>query len=161
MLAMIDRLRSIESEKQAVELGSPEFVALAIEAERLSRMAFRWAGMQLQMAEASAGAVQRGELSRVPLIDVKPRALDVILANWREAQLRFELAQPGSPEAAAAAEEVERLRVEFHATQEEKLAAQADDGVEASQRRGDDGVEHDRRPRRSGGPVDERDFSHH
>jgi hypothetical protein len=31
------------------------------------------------------------------LIDVEPRPIDRILANWREAQLRLEIAAPGSP----------------------------------------------------------------
>jgi hypothetical protein len=126
MLQMIDRLRAVELDKQASTLGSPEFIAHAEEAERLSRMVFRWAGMQLQMAESSAGAVQRGEMSREPLTSVEPRPLDRILANWREAQLRFEIAKPGSPEAAAAAEQVERLREEFHAVQDAKLSREVD-----------------------------------
>ena len=90
-------------------------------------MVFRWAGMQLQMAESSAGAVQRGEMRRDPLTSVQPRPLDRILANWREAQFHFELARPGSPEAVAAMDEVERLREEFHATQDEKIRHR-DDG---------------------------------
>ena len=115
MLEMIDRLSGIERAKQAAEVGSPEFIEHAREAEHLSRMVFRWAGMQLQMAEASAGAVQRGEMGPGRLIDVQPRPLDRILANWREAQLRFEIARPGSPESARASEEIERLREEYQA----------------------------------------------
>jgi hypothetical protein len=42
----------------------------------------------------------------------------VILANWREAQLRLEIARPGSPEASSAADGIERLREEYHAAHE-------------------------------------------
>lgn len=128
MLAMIDRLREIEQAKQQVEFGSAEFIAMAVDAEHLSRVVFRWAGMQLQMAEASAGAVQRGEVSSEPLENVESRPLDRILANWREAQLRFEIARPGSPEAAAAADAVERLREEFRATERAKFESLSRDG---------------------------------
>jgi hypothetical protein len=123
MLEMIERLRGAELAKQAAPVGSDEFIEQAREAERLSRMVFRWAGMQLQMAEASTLAVQRGELSPGRLLDVEPRPLDRILASWREAQLRFEIARPGSPEAVAASEEIERLREEYQAAHEVKVAA--------------------------------------
>jgi hypothetical protein len=124
MLHMIDRLRTIEQAKQNVGFGSPEFVTHARTAHELSRLVFRWAGMQLQMAESAAGAVERGEQPPGPLVEVMPRPLDRILAAWREAQLRFELAHPGSPEAAAAANDVERLREEYRAGMESRSTVQ-------------------------------------
>lgn len=120
MLGLIDELRELEMAKQRVQYGSAEFIRLAREAEQRSRVVFRWAGMQLQMAEAAGGAVQRGEASPEPLLNVQPRPLDRILSNWREAQIRLEIAPPGSPEATAAADEVERLREEFRAAQAQK-----------------------------------------
>ena len=126
MLRMIDRLRDVESAKQQVEFGSAEFVGHALEADQLSRVIFRWAGMQLQMAEASAGAVRRGELSPAPLSEVIPRRLDRILAAWREAQLRFETARPGSPEPAVAADDVERLREEFRVAEAAKFDSESE-----------------------------------
>jgi hypothetical protein len=115
MIQMIQRLGEIERGKQQVEFGSAEFIALAEEADQLSRVIFRWAGIQLQMAQAAAGEVSRGEQSAAPLSEVIPRPLDRILAAWREAQLRLEIAKPGTPEAATAADDIERLREEFHA----------------------------------------------
>jgi hypothetical protein len=116
MLEMLDRLISVVRAKQAAAVGSDEFVQQAREAERLSGMVFRSAGIQLRMAEASASAVQRGEMAPGRPIDVESRPLDRILANWREAQRRLEIALPGSREAAAASEEIERLREEYQAT---------------------------------------------
>jgi hypothetical protein len=117
MLDMIDRLRASERSKQNVDYGSPQFVELAAEAERLSRIVFRWASMQMQMAGVAASAVSRGEQSPAPLAEVVPRRLDRILANWREAQMRLEIAKPGTPEASAAADDLERFREEYRATQ--------------------------------------------
>jgi hypothetical protein len=116
MLAWIDAMGAAERAKGELQLGSPEFVAKAREVEQLSRLAFRWAQMQLLMAERSAERRTRGELTDdVRLIDVKPRPLDVVLAHWREAQLRLELAPLGSPEALAASDAIEGIREEYQA----------------------------------------------
>ena len=125
MLELIDQLKEYEQSKQRVAFGSPEFVELAAEAENLSRVIFRWGVMQHQMAQVSAGTVERGEQSAAPLSEVIPRPLDRILAQWREAQLRLEIARPGSPESAAAADDIERLREEFHAAEELRRSQEA------------------------------------
>ncbi len=113
MLDLIDRLRAAEEAKRAVEMGSPEFVQAARDAEELSRRAFRWAQMQLQMALEVQD--QGGKMPDVRLINVEPRPLDRVLAAWREAQMRLELATPGSPESEAAVRDIERLREEYQA----------------------------------------------
>jgi hypothetical protein len=118
MLDFIDRLRAAEETKREVEVGSPEFIKAAVEAEELSRMAFRWAQMQLQMALASQQPNNGAIASDVRLIEVEPRPLDRVLAHWREAQLRLELAAPGSPESEAAVRDIERLREEYQAGHE-------------------------------------------
>jgi hypothetical protein len=104
MLGMIDRLRAIEEEKRNVEVGSGKFVELAREAETLGRLVFRWSAIQMQLAEQSTSHVEHGRLPPEPLTSFEPRPLDRILAAWREAQLRLEIARPGSEEAAAAAD---------------------------------------------------------
>ena len=118
MLNYIDRLRAAEEQKREVEVGSPEFITAAEDAVELSRMAFRWAQMQLQMALASQEPNDGAIASDVRLIEVEPRPLDTVLAHWREAQLRLELARPGSPEAEAAVRDIERLREEYQAGHE-------------------------------------------
>jgi len=114
MLEFIDQLRAAEEAKRDVEMGSPEFVEAARKAEELSRMAFRWAQMQLQMALEVQD--QGGDMTDVRLIDVEPRPLDRVLAAWREAQMRLDLATPGSPESEAAVRYIERLREEYQAS---------------------------------------------
>ena len=123
MVRLIERLHELEEQKHHVGVGTPEFVELAAEIDRLSRLVFRWSGMQLQSAEHAATRLERGEISGQPLDDFQPRRLDVILAAWREAQFRFELAQPGSDEAREAAKNLERLREEFQASQEKMAEA--------------------------------------
>jgi hypothetical protein len=120
MVELIEKLHFLEEQKHHVGFGSPEFVSLAHEIERLSRLVFRWSGMQTQTAEHAAAALTRGELSGRPLDEFPPRPMDVILAAWREAQFRFELAEPGSDEANVAAADIERLREEFHAAQDSR-----------------------------------------
>jgi hypothetical protein len=122
LLEIMDRLRSVEERKRRAPLGSDEFVALAEEAETQGRLVFRWTGVQLEMARHAASRLARGELQpEVRLVDVEPRPLTRILAAWREAQIRFEMAKPGTPEATEALEAIERLREEYRAVAAAKL----------------------------------------
>ena len=119
MLDIIDQLRAAEEKKQQVPVGSPEFLRTAKMAEELSRLAYRWAGLQLTMALSTPERIASGQLDGdVRLITVQPRPLDRILAHWREAQFRLEIAALGSPEAEAATREIERLREEYQASHE-------------------------------------------
>jgi hypothetical protein len=136
MLEIIDKLRALEVEKRTLGVGTPEFVKLAALTEEQARLGFRFAQMQHQMAMEAAERVARGEQPPdVHLLEVIPRALDRVLADWREAQLRLEIARPGSPEAEAAATAIERLREEYQmahvALREVKpeLLHQDDDGA--------------------------------
>src|SRR3954470_4906337 len=115
MLRMLDELRDVETRKREAPIGTPEFVGLAEEAENLSRLVFRWSGLQMQLASQSQAAVRGGTLEPEPTTSIEPRPLDRVLALWREAQFRLETPRPGSAEAEAAANDIERLREEFHA----------------------------------------------
>ena len=121
MLEYIDQFRAAEERKRSVEVGSPEFIAAAEEAGELSRLAFRWAQMELEMARL-VQSKSDGVAGDVRLINVVPRPLDRILAHWREAQLRLEIATPGSPEADAAVRDIERLRDEYQHGHEAQTA---------------------------------------
>ena len=125
MLEYIDQLRAAEERKRSVKVGSADFVAAAEEAAELSRLTFRWAQMQLEMARATqVQEVQEdGIHPEVRLINVEPRPLDRVLALWREAQLRLETARPGSPAADAAVRDIERLRDEYQAGHDAQVEA--------------------------------------
>jgi hypothetical protein len=101
-------------------VGSPRFIEAAENASELSRLTFRWAQMQLEMARSVQA--QDGVAADVRLINVEPRPLDRVLAHWREAQLRLEIAVPGSPESEAAVRDIERLRIEYQAGHEAQMA---------------------------------------
>jgi hypothetical protein len=119
LLDMIDELRAMELHKRTLALGTPEFVQQAARTADQGRIVFRWTQMQLEMAHETAARVERGEQApNVHLIEVVPRPIDKILAHWREAQLRLEIARPGSSEAVAATNDIERLREEYHAAHE-------------------------------------------
>ena len=113
MMEMLRQLQHIEQVKREVTVGSERFIALAREAEDLRRNVFRWSQFQGRLAELSPEARARGELSGKPLEHVTARRIDRILADWREAELRFERAAPGSEAAAGAAADIERLREEY------------------------------------------------
>lgn len=126
LLDIMEQLRSYEMRKRGEPLGSDEFVALAEEAEVQGRLVFRWTGLQLEMAREAARNRARGQLDPdVRLTDVQPRPIDRILAAWREAQIRLEMARPGSPEAADAADDIERLRDEYAAVADSKMGRSA------------------------------------
>lgn len=125
LLAIIDELHTLERRKQTTALGTPEFVELAVKAADQAKLVFRWCQMQLEMAlEASARLMSGEETPNVHLIKVVPRPIDRILANWREAQFRLEIARPGSPEAMTAADDIERLREEYQLAYEVVLTAE-------------------------------------
>jgi hypothetical protein len=119
LLEIIDDLRTLERRKQTVAVGTPEFVDLAVKAADQAKLTFRWCQMQLEMAHEAAARLESGqETPNVHLIKVVPRPIDRILANWREAQFRLEIARPGSREAMSAADEIERLREEYQVAHE-------------------------------------------
>lgn len=120
MLEIIDELRRIEEQKRGVDYASPDFVKLAEVAAEHARLTFRWAEMQLQMAYAARAAQETdGQHPTVQLENVTPRPIDKILTLWREAQIRLDIAMPGSPEAASAVADIERLREEYQVSHDE------------------------------------------
>jgi hypothetical protein len=110
MLELMDEVRHAEERKREVRLGSDEFVQLAARVAMRARVVSRWADLQLQLAQSIPEG--REEMS---IADVRPRPLERVLALWREAQIRLELAPPGSAAAVQAVDDIERLRNEYQA----------------------------------------------
>jgi hypothetical protein len=123
MVAMLDRLVGLEQTKRTEPMESELFLDSARQAEELARLAFRWAGVQRELAEDAHARAASGRTPRT-LEGVAARPLDRILAAWREAQIRLEVARPGSPEAAEAVDAIERLREEFRAVADQKHDAE-------------------------------------
>jgi hypothetical protein len=110
MLRLMDDVRRSEEVKRTVPLGSDAFVELALRVANDARVVSRWADLQLQLAQSIPQGVEHATIA-----DEEPRQLEQVLALWREAQIRLELAVPGSAAAAKAVEDIERLRNEYQA----------------------------------------------
>jgi hypothetical protein len=126
---MVDRLRVLEERKRDRAPGDEDFTRLAWEVSELARTVLRWAELQLRQANEVRGDADRGgpagagdaaEALR-PLAMIEPRRLDVVLAEWRQAEVRLSQAPFGSPEAEAASADAARLRAEYRRLQERKL----------------------------------------
>jgi hypothetical protein len=122
MLQLMDDVRNSEETKRTVPLGSEAFVELALRVATNARVVSRWADLQLQLAQSMPYGVED-----VTIADVQPRRLERVLALWREAQIRLELAPPGSAASAKAVEDIERLRNEYQAGFELRHEADADE----------------------------------
>jgi hypothetical protein len=122
MLTMVDRLRALESAKREEVVGTETFARLAWDVLESARVVQRWA--ELQLRQANEALADGGPSADVPLVDVPPRRLDVVLAEWRKAEVVLSLAEPGTPEADRAADDVARLRNEYGVLQERKLSEQ-------------------------------------
>jgi hypothetical protein len=123
LLDILAHLRSLEERKRNEPLGTETFVRLAEAAEVQGRLVFRWTGLQLEVARDARRRREAGELDPDARIeDIQSQPLDRILAAWREAQIRLEMARPGSAEAIEAADAIERLRDQYRAVAESKAA---------------------------------------
>lgn len=124
MLAMLDRLRALEVEKRRYLIGSPDFIALAEEAEALSRIVFRWSQLQEAMAEESRAADPSKPPLAVSIDGVPPRPIHDLLADWRECELRLLTAPTGSAEAQEAVRRIEAIREEYRVIADAQRAAE-------------------------------------
>ena len=122
MLQMLDQIRDMESRKRQEVVGTEAFARLAWEVNEGARLVQRWA--ELQLRQANEARADDGASAALPLVDVPARRLDVVLAEWRQAEIVLSQALPGSPEADRAAENVARLRREYGVLQERKLEEQ-------------------------------------
>lgn len=124
MLQMVDRLREAEVLKRDHAPGSDEFARLAYEVMELSRNVTRWSELQLRQANEAAEHREGPEPTAPVLADVPARRLDVVLAEWRQAEIRLSQSLPGSQDVAEAAADAERLRLEYRELQARKLDEQ-------------------------------------
>ena len=115
LLASVEELYRLEMEKRTVPPGDPRLAELS---EAIERIAVRVLGSTVEervLSEEAAVevAVEDPAAPRRAIEEVHPRSIQAILAAWRDAERRADVATPGSPEAAALATEIERLRVEY------------------------------------------------
>lgn len=114
LLLEVEALRSLEEAKRRTPIGTDEFVRLADEVAEAARRVSSRAEVERRLAREAATAIARGELPSVRVLDVESRPVHRILADWREATVRFEQAERGSDAQSEAARDVHRLRLEYH-----------------------------------------------
>jgi hypothetical protein len=114
MLRTLDQLQRLELEKRSESPGSPRFLTLATEIEKLAAMMFAQTNTQEKLAAESHAATRAGA-DLAPIEEVTPtRDVSLILSDWREAERRVAGTAIDSAEHAKAAGDVRRLRDEYH-----------------------------------------------
>jgi hypothetical protein len=116
----LDALQELELAKRSIEPGDPQLVRVASQIEQLASRVLGASVEQLHLTERVHTLVELGspQAPDVPIEDIK-REMRVILADWRDAERRASLAKRDSPEALAAAADIERLRGEYRVAFEE------------------------------------------
>lgn len=106
-LTRVERLHALEEQKR--ELPQVETAKLAREVELLTREILEWATKQTDLAESVAAD---GEDLR-PIATTPPRAINVVLTEWRAAERRLQDEAPATAAWESARADVDRLRDEY------------------------------------------------
>jgi hypothetical protein len=114
MLRTLEQLQRLEHEKRAESPGTPRFVRLASEIEKLAAMMFAQTNTQHSLAVESKAASELG--AEIAPINDAPvsRDVQVILTEWRDAERRLAASAIETADHTKAAADVRRLRDEYH-----------------------------------------------
>ncbi len=115
MLRTLEQLEALENEKRTLSPGSARFQKLATEVERLAATIYAQTHAQEQLGEKAEEVIRRTGV-QLPSIEESEHMRDVqlVLADWRDAERRLVSAAPDSAEHSQAAADVGRLREEYH-----------------------------------------------
>ena len=117
VMRTLERLHELETEKRGIEPGTARFRKIAREVERLSASVFDDTHAQEQLAERTVVLREQAGVVLQPIDDIEPsREIQVILAEWRDAERRMSEAKPNSADHARAAADADRLRAEYRRT---------------------------------------------
>jgi hypothetical protein len=113
MLRTLEQLQRLEHQKRSEPPGTPGFVRLATEIEKLAAMVFAQTTTQQSLAEKSREAGKRGvEMASINETEAT-RDVSIVIADWREAERRLAASSIDSADHAKAAGDVRRLREEY------------------------------------------------
>jgi hypothetical protein len=120
LLSDLDALQELEQTKRTIEPGDPQLVRVAAQIEQLASRVLGASVEQLHLTERVNRLVRSAspQAPDVPIEEMK-RDMRLILADWRDAERRASLAEPGSPDALTAASDIERYRAEYREAFEE------------------------------------------
>ena len=114
MLRTLEQLQILESQKRSEHPGTPRFVKLAKEIEKLAAVVFQQTAAQQTLAVATQAAAKEGA-DMAPIDDIPAtRDVSLILSEWRDAERRLGASSMHSADHAKAAADVRRLRDEYH-----------------------------------------------
>lgn len=118
LMATLDELVELETTKRAMLPGSDEFVDLAKRIEDLAAAALTHTQRQGDLAEDTRAASGTASAAQHSIDDTPPRAMEVILGEWRAAERHLQAAAAaGSPEVTSAEADVRHLRDEYRRAQ--------------------------------------------
>jgi len=103
----VERLHALEVQKR--ELPPGEAAGLAREVEALAREVLAWATRQTELAGRAAKEDPQGR----PIAVTGPRALAVVLGEWRAAERALADVEPGTAQWESMSSDVDRLRDEY------------------------------------------------
>lgn len=128
VMRTLERLQELETEKRGIDPGTPRFRKIAREVERLAASMFAHAHVQQQLAEATVTLREEAGVILPPIDEVAPsREIQVILAEWRDAERRTIEATAGSAEHSQAEADADRLRAEYRRTYQSVSSPRARD----------------------------------
>jgi len=114
LLATLEQLEQLETEKRTLPPDSERFQKLAREIERLAAVVFAESHDQQQLGKRSQELSQRQGVALGAIDDMTPtRDVSVILGEWRAAERAFSTAEQDTSERAQAAADIKRLREEY------------------------------------------------
>ncbi len=126
-MATLDELVELETTKRAMLPGSDEFVDLAKRIEDLAAAALTHTQRQGELAEDTRAASGTPAELQHSIEETPPRAMEVILGEWRAAERHLQDAEAGSPDATLAIADVNRLRDEYRRAQVTAQSAASSD----------------------------------
>jgi hypothetical protein len=115
LIADLDELARLEREKRMLPLDDPRLEEVSERIEALAGRVLTSTALEQELSEAARVEAAAGAPSAPDqtIDETPPRELHTILDEWRAAERRAAQAAPRSSDAARAALEVQRLRIEY------------------------------------------------
>jgi hypothetical protein len=115
----LDVLMALEEEKRSLDPGDPKLVELAERVDDIARRILGGATRQHSLTEVVHRQVVSGATAApTESIAATPRSIPSILAEWRDAERRLAVAEPGSDDESEAQALDQALRDEYRAAQD-------------------------------------------
>jgi hypothetical protein len=123
-LTRVERLHALEERKR--ELSPEKTLEAAREVETLTAEILEWARRQTELATLVA---KSRPTNLRPIAVIPPRELQVVLADWREAERVLNEQAPGTASWESARADVERLREEYARAYQQRRSSERTGGA--------------------------------